>query len=238
MGFVPGHTKSRNQRGEIVNDCLRADTFAKYYKEVHWAPDHTQNDPDLESKQEPIHSTCTYTDTGETTTEELDLAIKQLKRNKAPGPDGTAAELYKWLDPDHRATLLDTINECWNNEALHKTMNKANPAIIYKKGNPELPQNYRPVALLSIAYKPPAITILKRIVPHIDDRIDKSQYGLRKSRSAAQPIFILRRAQDMREEAGLETHMLRSDWEKAFDKVNQTKLLTALTRIGIPTMLP
>ena len=39
----------------------------------------------------------------------------------------------------------------------------------------------------------------------------------------------------MQEEAGLETHILLSDWEKAFHKVNQTKLLTALTRIGIPT---
>ena len=70
--------------------------------------------------------------------EELDMAIKQLKRNKAPGPDGTTAELYKRLDPDNRATLLDTVNECWNNGTLHKTMNEANPATIYKEGNPEL----------------------------------------------------------------------------------------------------
>ena len=239
MGFVPGHTKLRNQRGEIVNDRLRADTFAKYYEEVHWAPDNTQNDTDLETKQEPIHSTCNDIDTDEITIGVLDMAIKQLKRNKAPGPDGTTAELYKWLDPDNRATLLDTINDCWNNETLHKTMNEANLAIIHKKGNPELPQNYRPIALLNIAYTLLAIIILKRIVPHMDGRIDKSQYGFRKSRSIAQPLFILRRAQEMQEEAGLETHILFLDWEKAFDKVNQTKLLTALTRIGISTkMLP
>ena len=95
MGFVPGHTKLRNQRGEIVNDRLRADTFDKYYEEVHWAPDNTQNDTDFEIKQEPIHSTCNGTDTGEITIEELYMAIKQFKRNKAPGPDGTTAELYK-----------------------------------------------------------------------------------------------------------------------------------------------
>ena len=38
----------------------------------------------------------------------------------------------------------------------------------------------------------------------------------------------------MQEEAGLETHILLLDWEKAFDKVSQRKLLTALARIGIP----
>ena len=165
MGFVPGHTKLRNQRGEIVNDRLRAYTFAKHYEEVLWAPDSTQNDPDLEIKQEPIHPTCHDIDTDEITIEELDVAIKHFKRNKAPGPDGTTAGLYKWLDPINRATLLDTINECWNNETLHKTMNEANLAIIYKKGNPELPQNYRPKALLNIAYKLLAIIILRRIAP-------------------------------------------------------------------------
>ena len=166
MGFVPGHAKLRNQSGEIVNDRLRANTFAKYYEETHWASDSTQNDPDLETKQEPRHSTCSDINTYGITIEELDMAIKQFKRNKAPGPDGTIAELYNWLDPDKRATLLDTSNGCWNNETLHKTMNEANLALIYKKCNPELPQNYRPIALLNIAYKLLAIIILEICTSH------------------------------------------------------------------------
>ena len=98
MGFIPGHTKLRNQRGKIVNDRLRADTFAEYYEEVHWAPNDTQNDPEHGVKHEPIYTTCNDINTDQITVEELDQAIKQLKRNKAPGPDGTTAELYKWLD--------------------------------------------------------------------------------------------------------------------------------------------
>ena len=181
-----------------------------------------------------MYPTCHDIDTDNITSEGLDIAIKQLKRNKAPGPDGTTSELYKLLDTPTRNLLLETINECWNSETLHDSMNEANLAIIFKKGNPELPQNYRPIALLNIAYKILAMIILKRIVPHIDDRTDKSQYGFRKKRSTAQPLFILRRAQEMQEEAGLETHILLLDWEKAFDKVSQKKLLTALSRIGIP----
>ena len=41
----------------------------------------------------------------------------------------------------------------------------------------------------------------------------------------------------MQEEAGFETYILLLDWDKAFDKVNQAKLLTAMTRIGIPTQI-
>lgn len=69
-------------------------------------------------------------------------------------------------------------------------MNEGNLAIIFKKGNPELPQNCRPIALLNIAYKILAIIILRRIVPHIDERIDKSHYGFRnKRRSTAQALY-------------------------------------------------
>ena len=192
MGFVPGHTKLRHQRGEIVNDRLRANIFAKCYREIHGHQTiHKMTQISKLNKSPYTQHAMIPTQMKSLRIEELGMAMKQLKRNKAAGPDGTTAELYKWLDPSNRATLLDAINTCWNNGTLHKTMNETNLAIIYKKGNPELPR--------------------------------------------LQPPFILRRAQEMQEEAGLETRILLLDWEKAFDKVNQTKLLIALTRIGIPT---
>ena len=95
IGFIPTHTRITNQRGEIVNDRLRAETFAKYYEEVHWAKNNNDNKPDLEVKQEPIYPTCHDINTDQITSEELDLSVKLLKRNKAPGPDGTTSELYK-----------------------------------------------------------------------------------------------------------------------------------------------
>ena len=124
MGFIPGHTKVRNPRGEIVNERFRADTFAEYYEEIHWAPNDIENDPGHEVKQEPIYTTCNDINAAQITAEELDQAIKQVKRNKAPGPDGTTAELNKWLDAHNRKSFLDTISECWNNETLHKSMNE------------------------------------------------------------------------------------------------------------------
>ena len=95
---------------EIVSDRLRADTFAKYYEEVHWAPDiHKMTQISKLNKHTYTQRAMLSINTYEITIEELDMAIKQLRRNKAPGPDGTTAELYKWLDPDNRAILLDTI---------------------------------------------------------------------------------------------------------------------------------
>ena len=68
----------------------------------------------------------------------------------------------------------------------------------------------------------------------MDDRIDPAQLGFREGKSTSQHIHIYRRIQETHEEAGLELVTLLLDWEKAFDKIHQGRLLDALKRIGIP----
>ena len=63
--------------------------------------------------------------------------------------------------------------------------------------------------------------------------IGKSQFGFRKGKSTSQPLFI-RRTQEIQEEAALESHLLLLDWEKAFDKVSQSRMMRAIRRLGIP----
>ena len=53
-------------------------------------------------------------------------------------------------------------------------------------------------------------------------------------RSTSQPLFTITRTQDIQEEAALESHLLLLDWEKAFDKVPQSKMIRAIRRLGIP----
>ena len=93
-------------------------------------------------------------------------------------------------------------------------MNDARLAIIYKKGGTDLPQNYRPIALLSVIYKLLASIIQTRISSKMDGTLDESQYGFRKGKGTAQPLFILRRTQEIQEEAALECHLLLLDWGK------------------------
>ena len=56
-------------------------------------------------------------------------------------------------------------------------------------------------------------------------------------RSTAQPIHVYRRIQEMHEEARLELITILPDWEKAFDKIHQGKLLEALRGIEIPSKM-
>ena len=53
-------------------------------------------------------------------------------------------------------------------------------------------------------------------------------------RSIAQPLFITRRLQDLAEASGDKLFLVFLDWEKAFDKVDQEKLIEAMQRLGTP----
>eukprot|EP00972_Heterocapsa_arctica_P018912 2794298-Heterocapsa_arctica.AAC.1 len=79
--------------------------------------------------------------------------------------------------------------------------------------------------------------IQKRIAKGLDDRIDNNQFGFIKKRSTVQPLFIYRRAQENHEESSQEFLTLLLDWEKAFDKVDQERMIIVLRRIGIPSEL-
>ena len=236
---MPKFTNLRDDRGKLVNDRMRPNTFADFFERTQWAKN-LDLEEELEQQiaqginQAPIYETEAEVKQESFTREELDRAISRLKNNKTPGPNRVTSELIKLLEEEGRHKLLELLNRCWDNEELFEEMNQADLAVIYKKGQTCKPENYRPIALLNIGYKLMASMIQKRLSDAMDDRIDPSQFGFRRGKSTAQPIHIYRRIQEIHEEAGLELVTILLDWEKAFDKINQRKLIIALRRMGIP----
>ena len=144
---------------------------------------------------------------------------------------------YTWLDEENRTTLIRHLNKCWETEALEDCMGDANLATIYKKGPTDRPDNYRPIALLSITYNILAIIIHARLCESLGEEINPVQFGFRKKKSTAQPLFIYRRLREIQEESGSSFHTLLLDWEKAFDKVDQARMIQAIRRLGVGKMI-
>ena len=217
--YVAKFTNLKNERGELVNDRMRPGTFAYYFGKVQRA---RNNDIDQQRQEvpdlEPIYDTEADVKQDSFTSEELNEAISRLKNNKTPGPNGVTSELTKLFNEEARGKLLELLNKCWEEEELFEEMNQADLAVIDKKGKTEKLENYRPIALLNIGYKPMASMIQKRLSEAMDDRIDPAQFGFRKGKSTSQPIHIYRRIQEIHEETGLESVTVLLDWEKAFDK--------------------
>ena len=172
--------------------------------------------------------------TGDITKEEVRDAIKSMANNKSSGIDNCTAEVLKCLDEENLSEIATILTKYWNLEKVPEEMTKARVVSLYKKGNPRMQSNYRPISLLNAIYKIYAKIIKSRIATIIDGFITKTQYGFRKSRSTAQAIHVVRRIADYAEMGGTDMNMLLLDLEKAFDRVFHQKLLESLRRLRIP----
>ena len=124
----------KNERGELVNDRMRPDTFADYFEKVQWArgeqiDQQRQETPDTE----PIYDTEADVKQEPFTKEELNDAISRLTNNKTPGPNKVTSELMKLLSGEAREKLRELLNRCWEEEEPFEEMDQADLAVIYNK---------------------------------------------------------------------------------------------------------
>ena len=126
----------------------------------------------------------------------------------------------------------------WELEEIPTEGEIARIVSIYKKGDTEKPENYRPISFLQSLYKIYASLIQKRLSKALDERIWYTQYGFRAKKSTSQPIHIIRRLQDYAEASGDPLILLFLDWEEAFDKIDQEILIQAIDRFNIPEKSP
>ena len=229
--FKPSFYKMQDIHGQPVPLEKKADAIAEYLERKHWAPIDHQSPPKENLRQ--VISTPPLIETGPITAEEVSEAIRASAPNKAPGPDGIPIELYKFLDEDNVKTLARILNQMWTEETYPTDFTCADVVSIFKKGDTALPQNYRPISLLNSSYKIFTKILQKRIAEATDQYISNTQFGFRRSRSTAEPLFCVRRLQDLGEAGHENIILIFLDWEKAFDKVNPTKLIETLERMKI-----
>ena len=164
-------------------------------------------------------------------------AVKKLKTNKAPGPDGTATELFKFLDQDNVISWTECLNSLWRIKKVPDELVQAHIASLYKKGDHENPENYRPISLLNILYKIFASVLKSCLADGLEQHIRPTQFGFREGRSAVDPLFRIRRLTDVCEQGNEKLILEFLDWEKTFYKISHNKIFLSLERLNIPSDL-
>ena len=169
---------------------------------------------------------------------EVDKAIDNLQRNKAPGPDyAMTAEVLK----DGGDFLVNELhNICMLVYKQLKaptqwTTSLINP--IPKKGNQLLMTNYRGISLMSIAAKVYNRVLLNRIRDPIDKLLRSNQAGFRKGRGCTQQIHILRRIIEGAYAQDIPLYITFIDFKKAFDSVDREMMFAILRHYGIPAQI-
>ena len=145
-------------------------------------------------------------------------AIHRLKRHKGPGPDGTTAETCL-APPEHSYPALRlTFQRWWSTKEVQPELTHAKLISIFKKGDPHNLENYRPISLRNTMYKLYVIILRNRLSEGLD--------------STSDPFFRLRHIVVFLERGDGDGLILFLDWEKALDKIHQSRIWETLASFG------
>ena len=162
--------------------------------------------------------------------EDVQETITRLKNNKACGPDMIYNEHLKSAALVLVTTWTEIFNECLRQGRIPERWRMSKIKPIYKgKGNASDPNSYRGVALECTLLKVFTKLLTRRITNLVDSHIPEEQFGFRRNRSTIQAVDCLQKdIHEALEQPKGKLHSIFVDYEKAFDTVNRTKLLTKL----------
>ena len=149
--FTPNFYNMKDIHGNGVPINKKAHALAQHLYERQWMP--ALNPRPLEAHRRQIIQTNLNMKIADFSTCENSAAIRFLKTNKAPGPDGATTELFKYLDAENVESLTNCLNSLWASKYVPDDFAAAQIASTYKKGNHDNPENNRPISLLNTTYK-------------------------------------------------------------------------------------
>ena len=158
----------------------------------------------------------------------MSAAIKQLKRNKAPGNDNITADVLKDGGEPIVQMFTNMFNRCLREGKLPNSWKDASVIIIHKTGDTADIKNYRPISLLPITYKVFSQVILHKMLRTLDQHQPREQAGFRSGFSTIDHIQVISQLQEKADEYKIPLCFAFVDYEKAFDSIEFNPLFESL----------
>uniref|UniRef100_A0A914VZY2 Reverse transcriptase domain-containing protein n=1 Tax=Plectus sambesii TaxID=2011161 RepID=A0A914VZY2_9BILA len=165
---------------------------------------------------------------------EVRKALLSMRHGTTPGEDGVMADALKLASHTLVQPLCKLSNNCISSNRIPTGFANSNTILLFKKGDPNLVANYRPISLLSTIYKTFTRVLTNRLESYLEDPQPVEQAGFRRGFSTADHIQTLNELAEKCDEFHLPLFMLFIDFEKAYDSIEYGALYEALRRQSIP----
>ena len=169
---------------------------------------------------------------GPLTITELTKAIFSMKLNKSPGLSGLTIEFYQTFWEKIKILVLNSFNEGYNKGELSYMQKQGVLSLLYKKGDPENIENWRPISLLNIDNKLCTRVLAMRLQNVLPNIISMDQQGYLKNRYIGYNIRQIQDIIDYADHLNIDGAILFLDFRKAFDTVNWDFLFLVLKHFG------
>lgn len=165
--------------------------------------------------------------------EEVETAVKEMKRGKAVGPDKIPVEFWLEMNTVGFRWLTVLFNKIKRGSQMPDAFRKSYLLPFYKnKGDSRKLNNYRAIKLTSHTLK-----ILERAVCNRLKKLVKlhdNQCGFVEGKSTVDAIQSLRILMEKHRDARVDLYLVFIDLEKAFDRVPRDLIWVALRSLNVP----
>ena len=170
------------------------------------------------------------------TAEEVELALKELKSQKAAGPDMIVGELLKFASGQIIPFFVTFFNYIFDRGIYPQSWTESIILPLYKKGDINDPGNYRGISLCDVSSKVYGKVINKRIQQWVDtyNITGEHQAGFKKGYSTIDNIFTLMAAVQKQfcNNRNRKLYVAFIDFKKCFDTINRNILWPILLKNG------
>ena len=236
---VRKHSKSKSALSNCIDgvtgETAIADLWRNHYQEL--LNDSTRNDDDVKMDVlESFHNICSHVGM-HVTMNEVNEVVKSLPSRKSSGLDGLNGESLKHADP----LLCLLLSICYTCMFKHCYMPQSMinsvivPLVKNKSGDLTDKNNYRPIALSSIASKVFEHIIILRLEEYL--WTNDNQFGFKSGHSTDLCIYALSEFIEYFKSRSTSVYVAFLDASKAFDKISHWILFRKLIDRKVPIYL-